>query len=529
MASDSVVDIINLGFDDTAKSHKVILKDSSGDAIDSTNPLPIESFLNGLEDTDNSNSSTLAIDGVFDGEWVDTLNYNNIIIGISVTQDSDTDGLQVLWSHDGTHIDDSDVFSILSNKSKVFTFTPARRFFKIIYTNGGVEADLDLQTVFKKGGIKSSSHRIQDSIVADDDAELTKSVLTGQDNMNIFRNAKVTSSGILLVSDYLLEVAKGNIPGENIMNKFGENPEVSTGTDPEDIWDGGGIYDFYPSVAQSMEIVSDDVNDSGVVLSSGTVTTTGALTLIDSSATFIPYTVAVGDLVINDTTNQFGIIASVDSETQVTLNGIMTNGSQEDFSTSPNTVGDSYRISNANDTGAATVSIYGLDENWESQSEIIVLNGQTAVDLTQTFLRINRMVVLTGGTPNGAEGTITCQIDGAGTIAAVIVNGNNQTLMTVYTIPSGRTGFFIEGYVGLSKGVGASSVGANFSWKARSLGGVFNTKGVMSLNSTGSGWWQYRYAGAPGLPEKTDIVIRCEEVSATVGVVAGMDILLIDN
>ena len=36
-------------------------------------------------------------------------------------------------------------------------------------------------------------------------------------------------------------------------------------------------------------------------------------------------------------------------------------------------------------------------------------------------------------------------------------------------------------------GDGSAAVGAGFSWKARTFGGVFNTKGIMQLNSSGSG------------------------------------------
>ena len=52
--------------------------------------------------------------------------------------------------------------------------------------------------------------------------------------------------------DFYLEIAKGNIPGHSIVNKFGANPLVTAGT-TEDIWDGGGTYSF-PTTADITHI-----------------------------------------------------------------------------------------------------------------------------------------------------------------------------------------------------------------------------------------------------------------------------------
>jgi archaellum component FlaF (FlaF/FlaG flagellin family) len=86
------------------------------------------SILNGLESADNSFMGTSEIDEVFLGEWVDTINYNNLIVGVSSTQDSATDGFIIQWSQDGVSVHDTDTFSILANNGKVFTFCPARRY-----------------------------------------------------------------------------------------------------------------------------------------------------------------------------------------------------------------------------------------------------------------------------------------------------------------------------------------------------------------------------------------------------------------
>ena len=37
-------------------------------------------------------------------------------------------------------------------------------------------------------------------------------------------------------TEFYLEVAKGNIPGHSIVNKFGHNSLITTATDPVDVW-----------------------------------------------------------------------------------------------------------------------------------------------------------------------------------------------------------------------------------------------------------------------------------------------------
>ena len=42
--------------------------------------------------------------------------------------------------------------------------------------------------------------------------------------------------------DFALEVKKGNVTNHSGLNKFGRNEDVGTATDPEDVWDGGGVW-----------------------------------------------------------------------------------------------------------------------------------------------------------------------------------------------------------------------------------------------------------------------------------------------
>lgn len=84
--------------------------------------------------------------------------------------------------------------------------------------------------------------------------------------------AKVSTDGGLSVQDRLLAVAQGAVTGSSLMLKFGRNPDVDAAA-AETIWEGGGSYPF-DATAQSLEIISDDVNDDGDPASTGALTVT---------------------------------------------------------------------------------------------------------------------------------------------------------------------------------------------------------------------------------------------------------------
>jgi len=211
---------------------------------------------------DNTSSTPLLADVVFTGVWQDTLNYNNVIIGIKTDEDSAADGLEVQWSTDGITKDDDDVFTIMGNKGKVFTFCPARRYLRLVYTNGSLDQTFfSLQTIFKKGGIKPSSHRIQDSIVAEDDAELVKAVLTGENPSGTFVNFQSTTAGNFKIS---LEELENNV-SVNSNTQLKVTPLHSDGTQGNlitgiDYIDGKSGIDAMTETLQTIEYEHHEIH-----------------------------------------------------------------------------------------------------------------------------------------------------------------------------------------------------------------------------------------------------------------------------
>lgn len=195
---------------------------------------------------------------------------------------------------------------------------------------------------------------------------------------------------------------------------------------------------------------------------------------------------------------------------------------------------DSVSSTNAGDTN--TITLIGLDENWEEVTQQITLNGQNRVALTTNLIRFYR-----GYNDNGTEftghviiheqDTLTAGVPNtASKIKGVIHPDEQQTEMAIYTIPAGKTGYLMGGY--------CSTAGANkdsnylIKFKIRSEGGVFRTQQKVAIGDNGTSFIQFEYAVPQVLAEKTDLKVTAS-MQATGGtgasVSAGFSVILIDN
>lgn len=113
-------------------------------------------------------------------------------------------------------------------------------------------------------------------------------------------------------------------------------------------------------------------------------------------------------------------------------------------------------------------------------------------------------------------------------IRGIINNGNNQTLMAIFTIPTGKVGFLYRGEAGISKSGGVSAE-ARMSYRSRRFGKIFKIKKKIAAGTQGTSSYQDKRSFPDVIPAKTDIVLRADEVSAEIGVFGTFDILLIDE
>jgi hypothetical protein len=190
-------------------------------------------------------------------------------------------------------------------------------------------------------------------------------------------------------------------------------------------------------------------------------------------------------------------------------------------------------------TGALTLTVQGLDENWDLVEAEVTINGTTVVtSMTQTFVRLFRAFVRISGSSETNDGDITVYAratgDGvtAGDVGCFIEAGGGQTQQCIYTVPSGKSAYFIKGYVGLSTGEKFQEDGT-FRWLLRvnafGPGGAWLTQGEAGLTSLGTNYWIYEYGVPAGpIPEKTDIRIELTAASVAFDTVGGFDLVLVD-
>jgi len=191
----------------------------------------------------------------------------------------------------------------------------------------------------------------------------------------------------------------------------------------------------------------------------------------------------------------------------------------------------------SSDAGDATeVTIIGLDASWDEVTQTVTLNGQTRVALSTPLIRVYRAynsnsTLFAGHVIVYVNTALTAGVPTDKTkIRAVIQPEAQQTLMCVYSIPAGKTGYLTRGY--------SSTAGANKSsnyiitFFVRSFGKVFRMQNINSISDDGSSNIVINYFVPLAIAEKSDLEVRCEASGVGVtgcSISAGFDLILVDN
>lgn len=105
-------------------------------------------------------------------------------------------------------------------------------------------------------------------VILNEDGSLVISASSSQFNQSIYNSNS---------SQFSVAVFNGDIEGWSPFTKFGRNPDIDTGTAPEDIWNGGGEYTGFPDETETLEIFSSSNEDSSGGLGARTVTISNLL------------------------------------------------------------------------------------------------------------------------------------------------------------------------------------------------------------------------------------------------------------
>ncbi len=190
-------------------------------------------------------------------------------------------------------------------------------------------------------------------------------------------------------------------------------------------------------------------------------------------------------------------------------------------------------ISSSSLSDVQNIEIQGLDAGYNLKTQIVTLTGQTRKALSINLIRVFR---LKNVGPVNCAGQIYCYentpinsgvpIDTA-KIRSIINGVNNQTLMSIFTVPSGKTAYLRSWHVSGARG--ASSFAIDVQLVARPFGQVFQLKHQSVLLTEGSSHIKHDYVEPEKFTEKTDIEMRASSTASASKVFAGFDIILVEN
>ena len=201
------------------------------------------------------------------------------------------------------------------------------------------------------------------------------------------------------------------------------------------------------------------------------------------------------------------------------------------------TVARRFRIAaggNANDTaagsGAQSITVQYLDEDWNPQTETIATNGASASDWsTGTAIRIERAFVYDVGTYGGNNaGAVSIEHETSGDIVCYIGAGAGQTQLSMYSVQAGHRAILSE--VNYTIGAAVSQQG-DVRMLQRQNADVVTTpfRGVRlvhDMDGTIASNARIQYKSRRVFPEKTDIWCQARGVGATISVSADYDLIL---
>lgn len=152
--------------------------------------------IDGFISPTNSTMTPILANATFTGTSIDTKDYGMVQVATYSDVASASSGLILEFSRDQTNWFWNDIYSIAAMSGKPYSVQTQARWFRVRYINGTTDQGVfHLETTLKPVYVKPSSHRVGDSIIDDDDAELVKSVITGAKPTGDFVNFQATTAG----------------------------------------------------------------------------------------------------------------------------------------------------------------------------------------------------------------------------------------------------------------------------------------------------------------------------------------------
>ena len=181
-------------------------------------------------------------------------------------------------------------------------------------------------------------------------------------------------------------------------------------------------------------------------------------------------------------------------------------------------------------TGMLTISVQGLDANWDMQTAIVTLTGATPAAVGGTWLRIFRVAGQTAGTGLTNADNIVVRIAGAGATLLTVAAGAGQSEIAVYTVPAGKQGRIVSWEVNITAGGASAEVEMALLTRENDIAGrPFRKRDVIGLSNSGSSSVGREFLAPIIVPEKTDIEVRIVNTTASNVGVTAFFLIIVEN
>jgi len=122
-----------------------------------------------------------------------------------------------------------------------------------------------------------------------------------------------------------------------------------------------------------------------------------------------------------------------------TFEDLWYTGANYTFPTSAETlnVSSSEADDSAGGIGMRTAILEGLDSDYNEITETVTLNGTTAVQTVNSYIRLHRIYGDTAGSSEVNVGDITATQSTSGIVMGEVEEGSGTTLQCIYTVPAG--------------------------------------------------------------------------------------------
>ncbi len=181
-------------------------------------------------------------------------------------------------------------------------------------------------------------------------------------------------------------------------------------------------------------------------------------------------------------------------------------------------------------TGANSILIQGLDENYDEIEETVLLNGQTQVATQNSYLRVYRAFVTLAGTGGTSGGIIYVGSSGAtsgvpNTTIYANLHLGNQTQIAAYTVPAGYTLYLDD--INFTAALSLANKTATCSFVSRTFGSnVFRTRFINVLQSN---QLTTKFEYPQNFTEKTDLECRVSTNTTNNAIGASFQGVLVKN